>query len=172
MRLTYLRFETSYPLPWLILFAENALRHLQTDVQSAETLYLPLEADGMFSDAPPGVTELVSGFLQVYQSMTLEVDSTERANHLMIALDRFIVSEVVYYWSAVYAEEYRLRDWFWTTEAYIRNEKMRSGEVESRKLERAISFLKQPESNAYRSSRLLNLIDQIELELADRSQND
>lgn len=159
MKRSYLRFQSRLNLAWVVSFAHDVTHSIQERYEGPD---LPKEAGGTFVDAPYGVSSLVSGIVELWRSVSIAHEANEKAVHLAVALNEFIIAELANYWEAVHHDELQLREMFWdapTTEGRI----ILPVDIDREKLYRGISFLKQPESIGYHSARLLSIADEIEL---------
>lgn len=155
-----LRFQSRFDLEWVVSFAQEMIGFIQ---EGRGAPNFPDEAKLTFADAPHGVTSLVSGVIDLWESVSVAHNVDEKAKQLVYALDRIIVAEISNYWETVYPEETHLREQFGNAETTVEGRRNLSPDTDKEKLYRGVGFLKQPESRAYRAARLLGIVDEIEL---------
>lgn len=162
---THLRFRSRYDLEWVASFAQEVAAFIQTKHSDNKAPALPPQVHDIYGDAAYGVGNLIEGLVELWDSISVAHEVGEKTMHLVKALDHFIIAELCNYWDAVYPGEFQLVDTFHNAETTSEGRKILPADMDKEKLYRAISFLKQPESLGYRSARLLNLVDEIELRL-------
>jgi hypothetical protein len=161
-----LRFQSRYDLGWVTRFAQEVTQFIQAGYAGDEVPKWPKETRENHMDAPEGVGNLIGGVEELWRSVSVAQHADEKANHLIHAIDKFIIAEICNYWESLYPEELQLRNIFFLTETTPEGKILLPTGTDMRKLDRGINFRLQPESLGYHSARLLSIVDDIELILS------